>query len=105
MPKLKKFLNFVAMDAKKEKYEKLRVQLSQSSTWPSLYMFKFIVPADNGKIAQVEQLFNTEEAQIQLRQSRKGNFVSVTAKEVMISPEKVIERYIEAEGIEGLISL
>jgi hypothetical protein len=105
LPKLKKFLNFDAMNTNKEKYEKLRVQLSQSTTWPSLYMFKFIVPADNEKIAQVEKLFNSEEAQIQLRQSRKGNFVSVTAKEMMISPEKVIERYIEAEDIEGLISL
>jgi hypothetical protein len=63
------------------------------------------VPAQNEKIAQVEGLFNTEEAQIQLRQSRKGNFVSFTAKEMMISPEKVIERYVEAEAIEGLISL
>jgi hypothetical protein len=105
LPKLKKFSIFEAMDAKKEKYEKLREQLSQSTTWPSLYMFKFIVPAQNEKIAQVEGLFNTEEAQIQLRQSRKGNFVSFTAKEMMISPEKVIERYVEAEAIEGLISL
>lgn len=105
MPKLKKFSNFAAMEDKKAKYEKLKEQLNQSTTWPSLYMFKFIVPANNEKIAQVESLFNTKESQIELRESRKGNFVSVTAKEMMMSPEKVIDRYLEAEGIEGLISL
>lgn len=93
------------MDANKEKYEKLKEQLRQSTQWPSLYMFKFIVPADNDKIAQVEALFDSTQAQIQIRQSRKGNFVSVTAKEMMLSPENVINRYLEAEGIEGLISL
>ena len=105
MPKLKKFSNFEAMEDKKAKYEKLKEQLGQSTTWPSLYMFKFIVPAENEKIAQVEGLFNTKESQIQIRESRKGNFVSITAKEMMMSPDKVIERYLEAEGIEGLISL
>tara|TARA_R110002050_G_scaffold2603_5_gene14843 strand:+ start:5012 stop:5329 length:318 start_codon:yes stop_codon:yes gene_type:complete len=105
LPKLKKFSNFEAMEDKKAKYEKLKEQLSQSTKWPSLYMFKFIVPAQNEKIAQVEGLFNTKESQIQLRQSRNGNFVSITAKEMMMSPDKVIERYLEAEAIEGLISL
>ena len=68
-------------------------------------MFKFIVPADNVKIAQVERLFNSNEAEISIRNSRKGNFVSITAKEMMLSPEKVIERYLDAENIKGLISL
>lgn len=90
---------------KKEKYLKLEEQLKEGFEWPQVYMFKFIVPADNKKIAKVENLFNSKEATINLRQSRKGNFVSVTAKEMMMSPEKVIDRYLEAEEIEGLISL
>lgn len=93
------------MDKRKEKYQKLQEQLEQGFDWPTVYMFKFIVPADNAKIAQVENLFNAKEAQISIRNSRKGNFVSITAKEMMMSPEKVIDRYLKAEGIEGLISL
>ena len=85
--------------------EKLLIQLTDNFDWPTVYMFKFIVPADNSKIAQVESLFNSEEAEISLRNSRKGNFVSITAKEMMLSPEKVIDRYVKAEGIKGLISL
>lgn len=93
------------MDPRKEKYQKLLVQLQDGFEWPTIYMFKFIVPADNAKIAQVERLFDSNEAEISIRNSRKGNFVSITAKEMMLSPEKVIERYLDAENIKGLISL
>lgn len=88
-----------------QKYEKLKGQLTEGFDWPVVYMFKFIVPSDNDKIAQVEALFNSKESQINMRTSRKGNFVSVTAKEMMMSPDKVIEKYLAAEKIEGLIAL
>ncbi len=93
------------MDPRREKYEKLLIQLTDSFDWPTVYMFKFIVPSDNEKIAKVESLFDSNEATISIRNSSKGNFVSITAKELMLSPEKVIDRYIQAEGIKGLISL
>lgn len=93
------------MADRSEKYEKLKAQLEEGFEWPSVYLFKFIVPANNKKIAKVESLFNSKEAQISIRQSRKGNYVSVSGKEMMLSPQKVIDRYLEAEKIEGLIAL
>ncbi len=93
------------MEDRKDKYNKLKAQLEEGFSWPRLYLFKFIVPADNKKVAKVESLFNTKQSQVTTRQSSKGNFVSVSAKEVMMSPEKVIDRYLEAEKIEGLIAL
>ena len=93
------------MDEREEKYQRLKVQLEEGFEWPTLYMFKFIVPADNEKIAQVEQLFDSEEAIINTRESSKGNFISVTVKEMMMSPQGVVDRLVESESIEGLISL
>lgn len=90
---------------KEEKYLKLKEQLEEGFEWPSLYMFKFIIPADNEKLAQVESLFDSEEAQITTRQSKNGNFVSISVKEMMMSPQKVIDRYLEAEEIGGVIAL
>jgi len=87
------------------KYDKLLQQLKDGFEWPSVYMFKFIIAADNQKLAQVENLFNSKEATVRITQSRKGNYLSVTAKEMMMSAEKVIDRYKEAEEIEGLITL
>jgi hypothetical protein len=68
-------------------------------------MFKFICPADNEAIARLQQLFDPEVAEISLRPSSKGNYVSFTAKELMISVEAVMQRYEQARGIPGLISL
>ena len=93
------------MSKRSEKYEKLKSQLEEGFEWPTLYMFKFIVPADNQRLAQVENLFNTRESSVRIRESSNGNYVSITAKEMMMSPERVIERYLEAEKIEGLIAL
>jgi putative lipoic acid-binding regulatory protein len=86
-------------------FDSLKEKLETGFDWPRVYLFKFIVPSDNKKIAEVENLFNSKEAEINLRTSKKGNYVSVSAKEMMISPDKVIERYKEAAKIEGIISL
>jgi putative lipoic acid-binding regulatory protein len=91
--------------SKGEKYKKLQSQLEEGFEWPRVYMFKFIVPANNEKVAKVEQLFNSKEARVDMRSSRKGNFISITAREMMMSPQRVVDRYVEAEAIEGLIAL
>jgi hypothetical protein len=85
--------------------DKFRELLEQNYTWPALYMFKFICPADNESIARLQQLFDPEVAEISLRPSSKGNYVSFTAKELMLSVEAVMQRYEQARGIPGLISL
>lgn len=87
---------------KKSGFKKL---LEENYSWPCLYMFKFICPAKNENIAHLESLFNSESSEVIIRQSSKGNFVSVTAKEIMLSPEKVLNSYKEVEQIPGLLSL
>ena len=88
-----------------DKFESLRKKLEESTEWPAVYMFKFIIKSEPKQIALLESLFSTKEAEVTMRQSGKGNFVSITAKELMINPEEIISRYKSAEGIEGLISL
>ncbi|CAI8272906.1 MAG: Uncharacterised protein [Owenweeksia sp. TMED14] len=68
-------------------------------------MFKFICPAKNENIAHLQSLFNSDSSEVIIKQSSQGNFVSVTAKEIMSSPETVIDRYTEVEEIPGLLSL
>lgn len=82
----------------------LREKLEERS-WPAVYLFKFIVPADNQKVAQTEALFDADTAQIELRKSKTGKFVSVSAKEMMMDVDSVIKRYQEAVKIPGLMAL
>lgn len=79
-------------------------KLENLTQWPSLYLFKFIIPNDNQKLAQAEQLFGAE-AQVTINESRTGKYLSISAKEMMLNPEEVVERYRRAAKIEGLISL
>jgi putative lipoic acid-binding regulatory protein len=74
----------------------------KKEAWPRVYLYKFIMPADNQKIAKIQNLFNSEVAQIDMRKSKKGNYVSISAKEMMLTPEAVIERYQKAAEIEGV---
>lgn len=88
----------------KQDYEALKEKLNAVGDWPRVYFFKFIVPSDNEKLAKVEALFGPE-AQVSLKQSSKGNFVSVSAKELMLNADGVIERYEKAAKIDGLMAL
>jgi hypothetical protein len=85
------------------KFDKLKIQLDQQE-WPRLYLFKFISPSDNQKIALITNMFN-EVSDITIRPSSKGTYTSISVKEIMISSKKVIEMYEKAAEIEGVIIL
>ncbi len=87
-----------------DQFKNLREKLEESGDWPRVYFFKFIIPADNKKLALVEAIFGSE-ADVTIKQSHKGNYLSISAKELMLSAERVIERYKKATQIEGLIAL
>lgn len=87
-----------------KQFDKLREQLQLNDNWPTIYMFKFIVPADNRKIALVESKFS-DEAIITQNQSSNGKYISITIKEVMLNAESIIDKYKEMQGIEGLMAL
>jgi len=89
---------------REEFYVSLKQKLEEQHSFPALYLFKFIIPADNQKLAQVEALFGPE-AQVTTNQSKTNKFISISAKEIMISADSIIAVYKEAEKVEGIMSL
>ncbi len=89
----------------KEFYKRLKEQLEVDTTWPAAYMYKFIVPANLEKVAEIEAIFDETNATIQTRDSSKGTYTSVSIKVNMDSPDAVIEKYLEVSKVEGVISL
>ncbi len=79
----------------------LKEQLDSQTDFPTLYMFKFIVPT--GQEHEVARLLPHNEAV--LKKSTKGNYASVTIKAMMPSSESIISVYERASTIEGIISL
>jgi len=94
------------MDKKTEEfYVRLKEELKTTSTWPSEYLYKFIVPSDLKKIVEIESAFNNMGAVIKTSQSKTGKYTSVSVNVQMKNPDAVIEKYVEVSGIEGIISL
>lgn len=88
-----------------EFYERLRIQLEDNSSWPSTYLYKFIVPTDQAKIDQIYEIFDQNGAVIESKKSKNGNYTSVSITVVMEDPLAVIAKYKEVSAVEGVISL
>ena len=84
-------------------FDKLKEQLLLQE-WPNVYLFKFIVPNENEKIAKVSSLFD-ENSTLTLHPSSNGNYMSITIREVMMSANDIIEIYEKAAEIKGVITL
>ena len=93
------------MDKKTEEfYIRLKEELSNTSEWPTEYLYKFIVPTDAKKIEEVENAFDNMGAVIKTTKSKTGKYTSVSINVKMDSPEDVVAKYIEVSTIEGIIS-
>jgi uncharacterized protein len=88
-----------------EFYERLRVQLEDSSKWPSNYLYKFIVLTDKEKIRQVHNVFDNTGAVIDSKQSKNGKYTSLSITVNLKNPDEVIAKYKAVGMIEGVISL
>lgn len=84
-----------------QKINSFREQLDLHYAWPSLYIFKFIVP--KGREEEVKRLFPQHDTVEKL--SKQGNYASITVQMMMPSSDAVIEIYEQAATIEGLIAL
>jgi hypothetical protein len=78
-----------------------RKTLDEYHSWPSLYIFKFIVP--KGKEEELKGLFPLHTSSE--KESKKGNYTSLTIQMMMPSGDAVVEVYQKASRIEGIISL
>ena len=78
-----------------EFYAKLKKQLQDTAMWPSEYLYKFIVPTQEDKIQQIEDIFDNLGAVIETKQSKNGKYTSVSINVRMKNPDAVIYKYKE----------
>ena len=86
-----------------ERYTKLKEALLKEE-WPSVYLFKFIVPNDSERIAKVNALFD-EQSEVTMHPSRNDKYMSISVKEFMLDVDSVMKVYEEASKIQDLIAL
>ena len=76
-------------------------KLELETSFPALYMFKFIVP--NGKENEIGAMLPKNE--MTLKSSSQGKYVSDTIKAMMPDSQSIIDIYDKASKIKGVIAL
>ena len=87
-----------------EELQKFKEKLAETTVFPSVYMYKFIVESSNRNIALVENLFG-EDADIHIKESGNGKYTSITSKQVVMSVDEIINVYRKALEIKGIMFL
>lgn len=93
------------MSKQSEFYDKLKESLDNSSTYPSKYLFKFIVPTAKNQLQEVKDVFDLPGVVINTKASKTNKYISVSITKVVKSSDEIIAKYKEVAGIEGIISL
>ena len=93
------------MSDKDDFYSKLQIQLDDTTDFPADYLYKFIVPASDNQVAEVESVFNNTGAVINTKNSKTGKYVSVSIILKLNSSDEIITYYRKVEKIKGIISL
>lgn len=93
------------MSKEKEFYDKLKLSLDNSTTFPAKYLFKFIVPSSKNQLKEVKDIFDIKGAVITTKSSKTNKYNSVSITVIMESSDKIIEKYKETSIVEGIISL
>ena len=86
-------------------YERFHQQLLDTSSWPSVYVFKFIVSASGGAQKILENLFSDDVVKISVRASSKGTYSSISVQGTFESPAVIIDKYKQAAKIPNIIQL
>ncbi len=85
-------------------YSKLLELLVKDFSWPTEYMFKFVIPFDAHNLYHLKILFNGE-AKISHRISKSSKYISFTVIQMMDNPDEVIAIYKQAEKLDNIIAI
>lgn len=93
------------MSKESDFYKKLKLSLEETTTFPTDYMYKFIIPSSDDKFKEIESIFDNLGAVITSKPSKTGKYTSLTILVKMKSSDKIISKYKEVSKVDGVISL
>ncbi len=95
----------MSTEKSEEFYSRLKEQLTETSKWPSNYLYKFIVLSDSDNSDKINKIFDNTGAVINSKKSKNGKYTSMSITVNMKNPDAVIEKYKEVGKVKGVISL
>lgn len=88
-----------------EFYASLKQELNKVESFPSNFTYKFIIPTENKKIAQIQSVFDEARPQFSMKESKNGKYTSITVVIFAFDADQVIWYYQEVGKIPGVIML
>lgn len=88
-----------------EFYVNFKKTLEETTSFPSNYLFKFIVPNEHKRLAEIHRIFDEVDPQFQSKESKNGKYASLTVNIYALDADQVIRYYKEAAKIPDIIML
>ena len=82
-------------------FNKFKHLLDKSYSWPSEYIFRFIIPFT--ELSELERILGKDG--MDFNSSQNGKYLSVVIKTEMSSSDEVIGVYKKVSHVKGIISL
>lgn len=86
-------------------YLTFKEKLEEIHTFPSDYIFKFIVASEQSNIAKVYTIFENADASFSVRDSKNGKYSSITVKAPVSDANDVVIYYRQVAALEGVMML
>lgn len=86
-------------------YLKFKKNLEETHSFPSVYIFKYIVPAEQSTIARLHSIFENSGGSFSTRDSKNGKYTCMTIKVPVNDADDVVIYYRQASSIEGIMML
>lgn len=90
---------------KEDFYLNFKERLEQTHSFPTEYIFKYIVPAEQRIIAKLQAIFSSANPVISTRDSKNGKYVGITIKVPVNDANDIVIYYQQAAAIEGIMAL
>ncbi len=92
-------------DNNEDFYTSFKEKLMSVEQFPTLYTFKFIVPANPDTKADIENIFTHPSTKIQVKDSKTGKYTSLTIETFANTADEVINYYKSVSTIKNVIML
>jgi len=86
-------------------YVSFKDKLDEMHSFPTEYVFKFIIPSEQSNLAKLYSIFDKADASFSIRDSKKGNYSGITIKTPVNDSTDVIIYYRQVSAIEGVMML
>lgn len=86
-------------------YVRFKEKLEETHSFPTRYVFKYILPSDQDIVDKLRNIFDKEDMDFLIKDSKTGKYKSVTIKAIVNDADDVIIYYRQAASIEGIMAL